>query len=157
MNPTTQCTHALVKMMYCSHCQGLVTVKPCYNYCSNIMRGCLANQGDLDLEWNNFIGEQAINVFVSLLGFPELTCQCRRHGFDPWVGKIPWRRAWYPLQYSCLENPHGQRSLEGCSPWGRTESDMPEQLSTAQQVCVCACVCRKLFQNFAVYSQGVGP
>ncbi|XP_010846755.1 PREDICTED: glypican-4-like [Bison bison bison] len=42
-------------MMYCSHCQGLVTVKPCYNYCSNIMRGCLANQGDLDLEWNNFI------------------------------------------------------------------------------------------------------
>ena len=80
--------------MYCSHCQGLVTVKPCYNYCSNIMRGCLANQGDLDLEWNNFIGEQAINVFVSLLGFPELTCQCRRHGFDPWVGKIPWRRAW---------------------------------------------------------------
>lgn len=43
-----------------------MTVKPCYNYCSNIMRGCLANQGDLDSEWNNFIGEQAINVFVSL-------------------------------------------------------------------------------------------
>lgn len=43
-----------------------MTVKPCYNYCSNIMRGCLANQGDLDVEWNNFIGEQAINVFVSL-------------------------------------------------------------------------------------------
>lgn len=30
------------------------------------MRGCLANQGDLDSEWNNFIGEQAIHVFVSL-------------------------------------------------------------------------------------------
>ena len=30
------------------------------------MRGCLANQGDLDVEWNNFIGEQAVNVFVSL-------------------------------------------------------------------------------------------
>ena len=47
-------------------------------------------------------------------GFPggnngkELTCQCRRckrHRFDPWVRKIPWRRAWQPLQYSCLENP----------------------------------------------------
>jgi len=25
-------------------------------------------------------------------------------GFNPWVGKIPWRRAWQPLQYSCLEN-----------------------------------------------------
>jgi len=25
--------------------------------------------------------------------------------FDPWVGKIPWRRKWQPLQYSCLGNP----------------------------------------------------
>ena len=31
-----------------------------------------------------------------------------------------------PLQYSCLENPHGQRSLEGYSQWGRKESDMTE-------------------------------
>ena len=46
-----------------------------------------------------------------LLGFPGgasgkgPTCQSRRHkthGFDPWVRKIPWRRA---LQYCCLENP----------------------------------------------------
>ena len=28
-----------------------------------------------------------------------------------------------PLQGSCLENPHGQRSLVGYSPWGETESD----------------------------------
>lgn len=55
VTPTTECNQALLKMLYCSHCQGLVTVKPCYNYCSNIMRGCLANQGDLDYEWNNFI------------------------------------------------------------------------------------------------------
>ena len=112
--------------------------------------------------------------------------QCGRPGFDPWVGKIPWRRAWQPtpgiwpgefhglciphdhkesdttlslsqgaqgfpggsdgkesacnagdlglipglgrcpgeghgnpFQYSCLENPHGQRRLAGYSPWGR--------------------------------------
>ena len=32
-----------------------------------------------------------------------------------------------PFQYSCLENPHGQRSLEICSPWGRKESDMKLQ------------------------------
>ena len=34
--------------------------------------------------------------------------KCRRHKrwrFDPWVGKIPWRRAWQPTPYSCLENP----------------------------------------------------
>ena len=34
------------------------------------------------------------------------------------------------LQYSCLENPHGQKSLAGCSPWGQKESDMIEQAST---------------------------
>ena len=35
-------------------------------------------------------------------------CHCkryRRQGFDPWVGKITWRRKWQPLQYSYLENP----------------------------------------------------
>ena len=37
-----------------------------------------------------------------------------------------------PLQYSCLENPHEQRSLVGCSPWGHKELDMTEWLSTAQ-------------------------
>ena len=43
-------------------------------------------------------------------GFPpgsdgkESACQCRRLGFDPWVRKIPWRREWQPLLYSCLEN-----------------------------------------------------
>ena len=42
-----------------------------------------------------------------------------------------------PLQYSCLENPHGQRSLVGDSPWSWKESDMTEQLRTAQQnICI---------------------
>ena len=35
-----------------------------------------------------------------------------------------------PLQYSCLQNPHGQRNLVGCSPWGHKESDTTERLST---------------------------
>ena len=43
-----------------------------------------------------------------------------------------WRRRGNPLQYSYLENPHGQRSLEGYSPGGRKELDMTERLSTAQ-------------------------
>ena len=54
--------------------------------------------------------------------------QCRihrRYGFDSWIRKIPWRRAWQP-QYSCLENPHGQRSLMGYSPGGSKESDATE-------------------------------
>ncbi|KAJ6653790.1 hypothetical protein lerEdw1_008720 [Lerista edwardsae] len=59
VNPTPQGVQALLKMMYCPHCRGLVAVKPCYNYCFNVMRGCLANQGELDTEWNNFIAHQS--------------------------------------------------------------------------------------------------
>ena len=44
-------------------------------------------------------------------------------GFNSWVGKIPWRENGNSLQYSCLENPRGQRSLAGNSRWGRKESD----------------------------------
>ncbi|XP_053329426.1 glypican-4 [Spea bombifrons] len=55
VNPTPQCVRAILKMTYCPYCRGLVTVKPCNNYCLNVMRGCLANPGDLDSEWNSFI------------------------------------------------------------------------------------------------------
>ncbi|GCC19791.1 glypican-4 [Chiloscyllium punctatum] len=55
VNPTTECTNALLKMTYCSQCLGLLALKPCKNYCLNVMKGCLANQADLDTEWNNFI------------------------------------------------------------------------------------------------------
>ena len=37
-----------------------------------------------------------------------------------------------PIQYSCLENPHGQRSLVGYSPWDHREPNTTERLSTAQ-------------------------
>ncbi|XP_069468933.1 glypican-4 [Ambystoma mexicanum] len=55
VNPTPECSGALLKMMYCPYCRGLVTVKPCSNYCLNVMRGCLANHGDLETDWNTFI------------------------------------------------------------------------------------------------------
>ena len=45
----------------------------------------------------------------------EHTCQCRRykiHGFDPRVGKIPWRRKWQPTPVFLLGKSYGQRSLE---------------------------------------------
>ena len=50
----------------------------------------------------------------------------KRHGFDPWVGRIPGGGHGNALQYSCLENPHGQGSLAGYSPWGCKESDMAD-------------------------------
>ena len=36
---------------------------------------------------------------------------------ETWVGKIPGGGHGNPLKYSCLENPHGQRSLMGYNPW----------------------------------------
>ena len=56
----------------------------------------------------------------------EFSCQCRRHGFDPWVRKIPWRREWLLTPVFLLGKPHGQRSLAGSSP---RESGMTECLS----------------------------
>ena len=46
------------------------------------------------------------------------SCQCRRHKFDPWVGKIPWRRNWQPTPVFFPGKSHGHRSLAGYSPWG---------------------------------------
>ena len=49
----------------------------------------------------------------------EPTCQCRQrksHEFDPWVGKIPWRRVWQPTPVFLPGESHGQRSLVGYSP-----------------------------------------
>jgi len=37
--------------------------------------------------------------------------QCRRPRFDPWVGKISWRREWFPTPVFLLGEFHGQRSL----------------------------------------------
>ena len=46
------------------------------------------------------------------------------------LGRYPGRGHGHPLQYTCLENPHGQRSLVGYSPWSPKELDTTEQLST---------------------------
>ena len=43
----------------------------------------------------------------------ESTCECRRCGFHPWVGKNPWRRKWQPIPGFLPGRPHGQRSLAG--------------------------------------------
>ena len=59
----------------------------------------------------------------SLRGFPggsvvkKSTCQCVRHGFDPWAEKIPWRRKWQPAPVFLHGESHGERRLEGYSPW----------------------------------------
>ena len=74
-------------------------------------------------------------TYYSYLGLPrwlsgkESACQCRRrrrYRFDPWVGKIVWRRKWQPAPVFLPGKSHGQRSLAGYSPWACKESDMTE-------------------------------
>ena len=52
--------------------------------------------------------------------------QCKRPEFDPWIGKIPWRRKWQSTPEPLPGESHGQRSLEGYSAWGHKESDKTE-------------------------------
>ena len=70
------------------------------------------------------------------MGFPggldskESACNAEDLGSIPGLGRSPGRGHGNQFQYSCLENPHGQRSLTGYSPWDHKESDITERLST---------------------------
>lgn len=52
----SQCVRGLMRQWYCPLCRGMPSLRPCHALCLNVMKGCLANQADLDTEWNNFIG-----------------------------------------------------------------------------------------------------
>ena len=70
------------------------------------------------LPWDNF-------GFPSGASDRKPTCQCKRHkrcSFNPWVGKIPWRRAWQPTPVFLPGASHGQSSLVGYSPEGHKDS-----------------------------------
>ena len=74
-------------------------------------------------------------LIVAPLGFPggargkESACLCRRHerhGFNAWVRKISWRKAWQPTSVFLPGESYGPRSLVGYSPWGCKELDTAE-------------------------------
>ena len=59
----------------------------------------------------------------------EFTCQHRRRGFDPWVGKIPWRWKWQPTPVFLPGKSHGHRGLVGYSPRGLKQLNTTEWLN----------------------------
>ena len=70
-------------------------------------------------------------------------CQCRRYRFNPWVGKIPWRRKWQATPVFLPWKSHGQRSQAGNSPRGLKR--VRHELVTKQQH-------NKIFQvNFVLF------
>ena len=50
--------------------------------------------------------------------------KCGSPRFDPWVGKIPWRRKWQPAPVFLPGESHGWRSVAGYSPWGHKETQL---------------------------------
>ena len=70
---------------------------------------------------------------LPLMGFPggsdgRVCRKCGKPGFDPWVGKIPWRRKRQPIPVFLPGKYHGRRSLAGYSPWGHKGSNTTERL-----------------------------
>ena len=98
----------------------------------------------------------------------RICLQYRRHRrwrFDPWAGKIPWRRKWQPSPVFLLEKSHGQRSLAGCSPWDYKELNVTEVTHThththmhththAQHVCK-VCVVFSYFHSILLHAYSI--
>ena len=78
------------------------------------------------LSWEDPL-EKGMAIHYSILGFlggsngKETACNARDLGLIPGLGRSPRGGHGNQLHYSCLENPHRQRSLEGYSPWGHKE------------------------------------
>ena len=97
------------------------------------------------------------------MGFPgdsdnkESTCQFRRHkrqrrGFNPWIGKIPWRWAWQPTPVSLPGESHGQRHLVGYRPQDRKGSYKTEGLSMQPHTVALSITLKKKFEVQLVYN-----
>ncbi len=67
-----KCGRALLEMRYCGMCQGFTNVKPCKNYCVNVMKGCLANFVDIDPHWNEYVTSVINLVRWSMAGDYDL-------------------------------------------------------------------------------------
>ena len=119
-----------------------------------LIKNSLVNIKSRSFQQNSFTSNIIMGFGFWVMGFglpkwlsgKESTCQCRRrrrHGFDPWVRKIPWRRVWQPILVLLPRESHGQRSLAYCSPQGHTESDTTEVTKQQQQ--------QSMFHCFKLY------
>ena len=95
--------------------------------------------------------------FPRWLSGKESTCQCRRHRFNPWVGRIPWRRKWQLTPVFLPGKSHGQRNQASYNPWCHEGLDMSEPLSmhawitniytNTWYICCCCCCVTSVVSN----------
>ena len=85
----------------------------------------------------DYFQEKLYELSINGYGLPkwlrgeESSCQCRRSEFDPWVGKILWRRKSIPTPVFLPGKSHGQRSLMGYCLWNRRR--VQQDLAAKQQ------------------------
>ena len=86
------------------------------------------------MSWYIFWLQNGPPLWVQM-GFPgssddRFHLQCERPGFNPWVGKIPWKRGWQLTPVFLPGEFHGWRSLAGYSPWGQCFLPDPSSFMT---------------------------
>ena len=109
------------------------------NLGQNWQNSCAPDPGFPLVSWVKFYRDTVLGMSFHLVcgwGFPGSSAEknlsaMQETRLDPWVGKIPWRRKWQPTPLFLPGKSHGQRSLEGYSPWGRKR--VRDDLATKQQ------------------------
>ena len=96
----------------------------------------------------HLLSKSSVHLCIQLLSLPggargqEPACHCSRHqsrGFDPWVGKIPWRRKWRPLRDSCRRIPRAEEPGGLQSTGSRAIEHTRTQFSSVAQPCPVLC------------------
>ena len=102
------------------------------------------------LHFGGFFWRGNISLSLGSSAGKESTCNAEDLGWIPGLERSPGGRHGNPLQYSCLENPHGQESLSGYSPWGQKESDMTVTKHSTAHKFSKSFVTPKCFQNMGL-------
>ena len=110
---------------------GILSSLPMLSLCNTPTDLCLfyrlGTQGPERLG-THVTGSDGVRIWAQPYGF-SIFLQCGRPGFNPWVGKIPWRRQWQPTPVLFLGKSHGQRSLvQAAVHGGPKEPGTTEQL-----------------------------
>ena len=87
----------------------------------------------------------ASQVALVVKNLPANAGDVRKLGFDPWVGKMPWRRVWHPLQYSCLENPMDK------GPWRATVCWVSKSQTLTHDIIACMHPLYNIYMCICVY------
>ena len=112
-------------------------------------------------DWSDLVAAAAAAA-LSGGGFPDgsvlrIHLPSRRHGFDPWLEKTPWRRKWQPTPVFLPGKSHGQRRLVGYSPWGHErfkcdlETKQQQQMKWREKLFFISQCRAKIFFVFAQY------